>query len=75
MAFKGYDKNPTFLDMEIQRAVSHPRNKEISKVRYRIEQYFGITHKYHGASKDDPRNPSWGVSGGKKSFPIAFVAD
>ena len=28
MAFKEYDKNPTFLDMEIQRAVSHPRNKQ-----------------------------------------------
>lgn len=28
MAFKEYDKNPTFLDMEIQRAISHPRNKQ-----------------------------------------------
>lgn len=28
MAFKEYEKNPTFLDMEIQRAVSHPRNKQ-----------------------------------------------
>ena len=28
MAFKEYNKNPTFLDMEIQRAVSHPRNKQ-----------------------------------------------
>ena len=28
MAFKEYDKTPTFLDMEIQRAVSHPRNKQ-----------------------------------------------
>ncbi len=27
------------------------RNKEISKVRYKIEQYFGITGKYHGAGK------------------------
>ena len=27
------------------------RNKEISKVRYKIEQYFGITAKYHGAGK------------------------
>jgi transposase, IS5 family len=27
------------------------RNKQISKVRYKIEQYFGITHKYHGAGK------------------------
>ena len=27
------------------------RNKRISKVRYKIEQYFGITHKYHGAGK------------------------
>lgn len=27
------------------------RNKSISKVRYKIEQYFGITHKYHGAGK------------------------
>ena len=149
-AFKEYDKNPTFLDREKQRAVSHPRNKqslseidatvnwgpvekivnenypvgqselgnkaypplmllkavllqkwygiksdpeletqinvaltekeiqrnkEISKVRYKIEQYFGITHKYQGAGKADPRNPFSGVSCGKKSFPIAFVAD
>ena len=28
MAFKAYDRKPTFLDMEIQRAVSHPRNKQ-----------------------------------------------
>lgn len=28
MAFKEYDRNPTFLDMEIQKAVSHPRNKQ-----------------------------------------------
>lgn len=27
------------------------RNKDISKVRYKIEQYFGITHQYHGAGK------------------------
>lgn len=27
------------------------RNKLISKIRYKIEQYFGITHKYHGAGK------------------------
>jgi transposase, IS5 family len=27
------------------------RNKEISKVRYKIEQYFGITQKYHRAGK------------------------
>ena len=27
------------------------RNKMISKVRYKIEQYFGITEKYHGAGK------------------------
>jgi transposase, IS5 family len=27
------------------------RNKGISKIRYKIEQYFGITHKYHGAGK------------------------
>lgn len=27
------------------------RNKKISKVRYKIEQYFGITEKYHGAGK------------------------
>ncbi len=26
-------------------------NKKISKVRYKIEQYFGITGKYHGAGK------------------------
>lgn len=24
------------------------RNKKISKVRYKMEQYFGITSKYHG---------------------------
>jgi hypothetical protein len=28
MAFKAYDRNPAFLDMEIQKAVSHPRNKQ-----------------------------------------------
>ena len=27
------------------------RNKTIAKVRYKIEQYFGLTHKYHGAGK------------------------
>ena len=27
------------------------RNKMVSKVRYKIEQYFGITGKYHGAGK------------------------
>ncbi len=27
------------------------KKQEISKVRYKIEQYFGITHKYHGAGK------------------------
>ncbi len=27
------------------------RNKSISRIRYKIEQYFGITHKYHGAGK------------------------
>ena len=33
------------MEFEIQ------RNKIISKVRYKIEQYFGITEKYHGAGK------------------------
>ena len=37
--------NAALTEKEIQ------RNKEISKVRYKIEQYFGITHKYHGAGK------------------------
>ena len=37
--------NAALTEKEIQ------RNKEISKVRYKIEQYFGITHKYHGAVK------------------------
>lgn len=29
MAFKEYDRNPTFLDMEIQRAVTHSRNLQV----------------------------------------------
>ena len=29
MAFKEYDTNPTFLDMEIQRAVTHSRNQQV----------------------------------------------
>ena len=29
MAFKEYDKSPTFLDMEIQRAVTHSRNQQV----------------------------------------------
>ncbi len=37
--------NAVLTEAEIQ------RNKEISKMRYKIEQYFGITHKYHGAGK------------------------
>jgi IS5 family transposase len=37
--------NAVLTDAEIK------RNKSISKVRYKIEQYFGITHKYHGAGK------------------------
>lgn len=37
--------NASLTEMEIE------RNKEISRVRYKIEQYFGITHKYHGAGK------------------------
>ena len=37
--------NATLTDAEIQ------RNKRISKIRYKIEQNFGITHKYHGAGK------------------------
>ena len=37
--------NAALTEKEIQ------RNKEISKVRYKIEQYFGITHKHHGAGK------------------------
>jgi IS5 family transposase len=27
------------------------RNKSISKIRYKIEQYFGITHRYHRAGR------------------------
>jgi IS5 family transposase len=37
--------NAALTETEIQ------RNERISKVRYKIEQYFGITHKYHGAGK------------------------
>ena len=37
--------NATLTETEIQ------RNKGISKIRYKIEQYFGLTHKYHGAGK------------------------
>jgi IS5 family transposase len=37
--------NASLTEMEIE------RNKVISRVRYKIEQYFGITHKYHGAGK------------------------
>jgi len=37
--------NATLTETEIQ------RNRQISKIRYKIEQYFGITHKYHGAGK------------------------
>ena len=37
--------NATLTEAEIQ------RNKRISKIRHKIEQYFGITHKYHGAGK------------------------
>ncbi|HPL65358.1 MAG TPA: hypothetical protein PLG94_02460, partial [Smithellaceae bacterium] len=37
--------NAALTEKEIQ------RNKEISKIRYKIEQYFGITHKHHGAGK------------------------
>ena len=29
MAFKEYDTKPTFLDMEIQRAVTHSRNQQV----------------------------------------------
>jgi IS5 family transposase len=29
MAFKEYDRKPTFLDMEIQRGYEHPRNRQI----------------------------------------------
>ena len=33
MAFKAYNRTTTFLNMEIQRAVSHPRNKQsLSKI-------------------------------------------
>jgi len=37
--------NASLTEEEIQ------RNKKISKVRYKIEQYFGITSRYHGAGK------------------------
>ena len=37
--------NAALTEKEIQ------RNKEISKIRYKIEQYFGITYKYYGAGK------------------------
>jgi IS5 family transposase len=64
-ADKGYcgETNRTFLAMngigdgimrknQINAALTEyeiRRNKVISKVRYKIEQYFGITEKYHGA--------------------------
>ena len=37
--------NASLTEVEIR------RNKMISKVRYQIEQYFGLTDKYHGAGK------------------------
>lgn len=37
--------NASLAEEEIQ------RNKRISKVRYKIEQYFGITSRYHGAGR------------------------
>lgn len=37
--------NATLTEMDVQ------RNKLISKIRHKIEQYFGLTHKYHGAGK------------------------
>jgi IS5 family transposase len=37
--------NASLTETEVQ------RNKLISKIRYKIEQYFGLTHKYHGAGK------------------------
>ena len=37
--------NATLTETEVR------RNKRISKIRYKIEQYFGLTHKYHGAGK------------------------
>ena len=66
-ADKGYcgEPNRNFLNMnnigdgimrknQINAALTEyeiKRNKMISKVRYKIEQYFGITGKYHGAGK------------------------
>lgn len=35
----------SLIEIEIQ------RNRYILKIRYKIEQYFGITHKYHGEGK------------------------
>lgn len=37
--------NASLTEFEIQ------WNKMISKVRYKIEQYFGITEKHHGAGR------------------------
>jgi len=39
--------NASLTEMEIE------RNKVISRVRYKIEQYFGITHNIMGLEKPD----------------------
>ena len=52
------------------------RNKMISKVRYKIEQYFGITEKYHGAGKAQFTiilKEDWGHLSGAMAFNIKRV--
>jgi len=52
------------------------RNKMISKVRYKIEQYFGITGKYHGAGKarfTTILKESWDHLSGAMAFNIKRV--
>ena len=62
--------NASLTEAEIQ------RNKDISKVRYKIEQYFGITHRYQGAGKARFTNlikENWDHLCGAMSFNIKRV--
>jgi IS5 family transposase len=38
-------KNAKLTDLE------HDRNKKISKIRYKIEQYFGLTERHMGGGR------------------------
>lgn len=46
------ERNAKIMDLEIT------RNKMISKVRYKIEQYFGVTALHQGASRTGLREPT-----------------